>query len=355
MELVPGWSSRLELVFELALDDYGVLSRVSVVIPTWNRADLLRSILLNLQEQTVLPDEVVVIDNGSQDHTASVAKEFAVRLIAFPENRGFAVAVNEGIGQALGDWIFILNNDVVLRPDWLEVALRSAMASHAEFVVGKLLRPDESGEIDGSWDLISRGSYAWRCGYGKPDGVIWSTARKVHFAPMTAALFHRAVFERVGLLETRFESYYEDVEFGIRCALAGVEGLYEPAAVATHISKTSLGKSSFRVYFLTARNQVYILAKYYSTSTLRRFAWAIAIGQILSLAAAARQRNLWAGLQGKWAGLRNWAAFRSEAAGASAKDVQSVFRNSEREIFDIQQQVGFDAYWRLYFKLVRPK
>ncbi len=296
-----------------------------------------------------------MVDNGSRDETAAVAKEFAVRSIAFPENRGFAVAVNEGVRQATGDWIFILNNDVVLQPDWLEVAVRSAVAKEAAFVVGKLLRPDGSGQIDGSWDLISRGAYAWRCGYGKPDGVVWSTSRKVNFAPMTAALFRRTVFDRVGLLETRFESYYEDVEFGIRCALAGVEGLYEPAAVATHMSKTSLGKSSFRVYFLTARNQVHILAKYYSARTLWRFAWAIAVGQILSLAAAARQQNLWAGLQGKWAGLRQWTSFRSEAAALPCKDVQSVFLKSEREILRIQQQVGFDAYWKLYFALVRPR
>ena len=329
--------------------------RISVIIPTWNRADLLRSILANLREQTRQADEILVVDNGSRDETQEVVREFCVRCIRFPQNRGFAVAVNEGIRQASYEWVFIVNNDVILEPAWLEIAMRALATSGAAFVVGKLLRPNSTGEIDGSWDLLSRASYAWRCGYGKQDGGVWSTPRSINFAPFTAALFQRQVFETVGLLDTNFESYYEDVDLGLRCALAGVEGRYEPAAVATHMSKTSLGKSSYRVYFLTARNQVYILAKHYSASTLRRFAWPILVGQLLSLAAAARQGNLRAAIRGKWAGLRHWSRFRKTASDFPPARVQASLLQSELEIRSLQQQVGFDAYWKLYFSLVHPK
>ena len=326
---------------------------ISAVIPTWNRADLLRSVLMNLQSQTRSPDQIIVVDNGSRDESSVVARQHGVDLIAFPDNRGFAVAVNEGILRARGNWILILNNDVVLQPDWLERLCASAEAGGAAFAVGKLLRPDGSSQIDGSWDLVSRAAYAWRCGYGKPDGGVWSTKRKIHFAPMTAALFRRDVFSRIGLLETRFESYYEDVDFGVRCALAGLDGVYEPTAVATHMSKTTLGKSSYRVYFLTARNQVLILAKYYSFTTLLRFAWPVLVGQFLALLAAGRQRNLMAAIRGKWAGIRLWSSFRKSALAVRRADIEQTFSESEREIHRLQQQVGFDPYWRLYFSLVR--
>src|SRR4051794_20131816 len=329
------------------------MSTVSAVIPTWNRADLLGSVLANLQAQTRVPDEIVVIDNGSRDGSVDVAKAAGVELIAYEQNRGFAVAVNEGIERARGSWILILNNDVVLEPDWLERLLATVEKEGASFGVGKLLRPDGSNEIDGSWDLISRGAYAWRCGYGKQDGDVWSTKRAIHFAPMTAALFHRSVFDRIGLLETRFESYYEDVDFGVRCALAGITGVYDPSAVATHMSKTTLGKSSYRVYFLSSRNQVLILSKYYSAATLRRFAWPIIVGQTLSLLAAARQRNLVAALRGKLAGLRRWNSFRSQSDRGTRDLVERTFAESEGEIRRLQQQVGFDPYWRFYFSLVK--
>ena len=162
---------------------------ISVVIPTWNRADLLRSVLVNLEGQTIRPDEIVVVDNGSRDASVEIARSFGARVIAYGENRGFAVAVNDGITQSTGDWILILNNDVVLRPDWIERLTASVWKENLSFGVGKLLRPDGSDEIDGSWDLISRAAYAWRCGYGKKDGTVWSSRRAIHFAPMTAALF----------------------------------------------------------------------------------------------------------------------------------------------------------------------
>jgi GT2 family glycosyltransferase len=326
---------------------------VSAVIPTWNRADLIRSVLANLHNQTRHPDEVLVVDNGSEDDTAAVAHDLGAKCIAFETNRGFAVAVNEGIRRAISEWVLILNNDVVLQGDWLEILLTTATVRDASFAVGKLLRPDGPAQLDGSWDLVSRGAYAWRCGYERPDSSVWSMPRRIALAPMTAALFHRQVFDKVGLLETRFESYYEDVDFGIRCALAGFSGVYEPRAVATHLGKATYGKRAARVYFLSARNQVLLLAKHYPRETLRRFAWPILVGQTLALLAAARQGHPLTALRGKWQALRRWSAFRDSLPSAEA--IEAATTASEREILEIQQTAGFDIYWRLYFSLVNPR
>ena len=89
--------------------------------------------------------------------------------MVFPENRGFAVAVNEGIRHSKGEWILLVNNDVVLEPQWIERLLASAVQSNAAFAAGKLLRKDEGRTLDGSWDLVSRAAYAWRCGYGRQE------------------------------------------------------------------------------------------------------------------------------------------------------------------------------------------
>src|SRR5437764_3251947 len=156
---------------------------------------------------------------------------------------------------------------------------------------------------------------------------------------MTAALFHRRVFEEIGLLETRFESYYEDVDFGVRCVLAGLEGIYEPAAVAMHMSKSTFGRADARVMFLSARNQVLLLAKHCPAETLRRFAWAIVVGQILSVLAAAKHGHFFTAIRGKWAALRQWHTFRSEVKPRSA--IETAFSDSEAEIRQLQKQIGF--------------
>lgn len=322
---------------------------VTAIVPTWNRADLLESILTNLAAQTRPPDQTIVVDNGSTDATVLVAREFRAGVIVFPENRGFAAAVNEGIRQARGEWLLIVNNDVILEPEWLERLLKSAEEEQAPFAAGKLLRTHEMGVLDGTWDLISRAAYAWRCGYGRQDGEIWSVRRKISFAPMTAALFHRRVFEQIGMLETRFESYYEDVDFGVRCALAGIEGVYEPAAMAMHTGKATLGKYGYRVMFLTARNQVLLLAKHYPVQTLRKYAWPILVGQILAILAAAKHGHLFTAIRGKWEGLRQWSTFRGQETGA----IEAAICESELEIRRLQREIGYDIYWRLYFSLVR--
>ncbi len=330
------------------------MQKVSAIIPSWNRADLLKAILPSLREQTHPPYEVIVVDNGSTDDTVQVAQGFGARVIALDSNCGFAHAINEGIRNATGDWLLLANNDVVFRPFWIETLLRSVDEEGVTFATGKLLQSSDVKRIDGTWDLVSRGAYAWRSGHGRTDGSLWSQRKRMWLAPMTAALYHRTVFERVGFLDARFEAYYEDVDFGIRCAIAGIEGIYEPSASAVHMGKSTLGKNAKRVMYLTARNQVLLLAKHYSPSTLRRFAWPILVGQCLSVCAAASHGHFWTALRGKWEGLRSWEAFRSPAAcQASTAIFESAMAKSEREIHQYQSAIGFDPYWRAYFSLVR--
>ena len=88
-------------------------------------------------------------------------------------------------------------------------------------------------------------------------------------APATAALFRADLFRRVGTFDATFESYLEDVDFGLRCALAGFSGAYVPDAVAYHWGSASLGPWNPEVVRLIARNQSYLVAKHYPPA-LRR-------------------------------------------------------------------------------------
>jgi GT2 family glycosyltransferase len=166
---------------------------------------------------------------------------------------------------------------------------------------------------------------------------------------MTAALFKRSVFDAIGLLETRFESYYEDVDFGIRCALKGFTGVYEPTAVGVHLGKATLGSNAARVMYLSARNQLILIAKHYPNDTVRRFAWPIVAGQVLALGMTAKHWHLLAGVRGKWEALRQWRSYRRELEAGSR--LEAVVIESEREILRLQKELGFDTYWRLYFSL----
>jgi GT2 family glycosyltransferase len=331
--------------------------KVAAVVPHWNRRDLLQTLLANLEEQTRPFDEIIVVDNGSADNSAAVAERAGARVVRLESNLGFAVAVNRGIevarNESIGaDWIAILNNDVTLAPDWLATLLAAAANEQAWFATGKTLMAGDSSRIDGAFDGISRGACACRCGSGKPDGPVWNQPRRIRMAPMTAALFQRRLFDEIGSLDEGFESYLEDVDFGIRCAIHDRWGVYVPAATAYHQGSSTWGQWNKYSVRLIARNQLLLTAKYFRG--LSR--WPIVAGQLLWGIVALCHGCAGAYLHGKMAGMRAVRTLPSQRLASgnteAVNNIEAFIKESERTILEIQRQTGFDRYWRAYFWLL---
>ena len=321
---------------------------VTAVIPHWNRRELLLSLLENLAQQTRPFDEIIVVDNGSTDGSVELAQQRGARVVALDQNLGFAAAVNRGIQAARSDWIAIINNDVTLAPNWLDALLTNTSTQRPSFLTGKILSAADHSRLDGTFDEVSRGACAARCGSGKLDSSTWNETRAIHFAPMTAALFQSEIFRSVGGLDEVFGSYMEDVDFGIRCALAGFRGMYVPAAVAFHQGSATFGRWSANSVWRISRNQVLLAAKHFD----RQPRLPIVIGQALWGLVALRRGCGWAFLRGKLAGLKDKRQLRpSETQNATA--LAALLEASEEQIFDIGKQTGFDLYWRAYFWLLR--
>jgi GT2 family glycosyltransferase len=317
--------------------------RVAAIIPHWNRSDLLSELLSSVSKQTRPFDHVLIVDNGSTDDSVQVAEASGAQFLRLGSNQGFAHAVNRGIRETTADWIAILNNDVVLHPTWLESLL--AGAGQAHFATGKILSAADPSKIDATFDEIARSSCAWRCGSGKPDSPLWNQPRQIRIAPMTAALFRSSLFEEIGLLDESFGSYLEDVDFGLRCALHGKSGSYNPKAVATHRGSATLGQWSPDTVFRIARNQRLITAKHFQGQP--RFP--IVAGQLLWGLLALRHGRGRDYLRGRREGKRFPVSKTAEPAA-----LKQVLAASERNIYDLQRQTGFDLYWRAYFWLSRP-
>ncbi|MGH9648147.1 MAG: glycosyltransferase family 2 protein [Bryobacteraceae bacterium] len=325
--------------------------KVAAVVPHWNRRDLLQTLLANLAEQTRPFDEIIVVDNGSTDDSAALAERAGAKVVRLDRNLGFAVAVNRGMETAQAHWIAILNNDVTLAPDWLATLLVAAENENAWFATGKTLIATDHNRIDGTFDAISLGACACRCGSGKPDGPFWNQPRRIRMAPMTAALFQRGLFEEIGSLDEGFESYLEDVDFGIRCAIHERWGVYVPTAIAYHQGSSTWGQWNKYSVRLIARNQLLLTAKHFGG--LSR--WPIVAGQLLWGMVALCHGCAGAYLQGKMAGMRvarSTPAQRPASGNTEAfNKVVAVVRESEKTILEVQRQTGFDRYWRAYFWL----
>jgi GT2 family glycosyltransferase len=340
----------------------------TAVIPHWNRRELLDTLLRSIRNQTLPFHEVIVVDNGSTDDSVKLAEEHGARVIQLGRNLGFAAAVNRGIAAARSEWIAILNNDVTLDAPWLATLMEAADREGADFATGKILRagrifPSEQAAshgqilvIDGAFDEVSRGACACRCGAGKPDSATWNHPRRIRFAPMTAALFRSSLFSEIGSLDERFVSYMEDTDFGLRCALAGRGGVYVPSAVAHHRGSATLGAWSYDTVRSISRNQLLLCAKHFRGQPR----WPMLAGQLLWGLLAIRHACGMAYLAGKISGWRVARMLHGHVAEAPGTDREgnreklgAIIKASEREIFEIQQQTGFDTYWRAYFWLLR--
>src|SRR2546425_7495202 len=96
---------------------------LSVIVPTYDQADLLRESLRSLLDQKLPKEayEIVVVDDGSTDHTAAVVREFGppVKIVQLPANRGRSAARNAGVHHASGRLVTFVDSDIIVRQDFL--------------------------------------------------------------------------------------------------------------------------------------------------------------------------------------------------------------------------------------------
>ncbi len=328
-----------------------------MVIPHLDRADLLERVLRSVSEQRLpagLALDLIVVDNGSRDGSADVAAARGARTILLGANHGVSKALNHGIEAARGSWVVLLNNDVELAPDWLARLLEAARDVDVWFATGKVYDAACPQLLDGAGDAVCRGGAAWRVGHGQPDGPQFSRFRATYFPSATASLFRREFFDRAGLFDEAFFAYLEDVDLGMRAAALGLSGIYAPGAKAWHSGSATSGRWSDRSVAWITRHQLLLVAKHYSEAMLLRFAFPVLAAQLLWAALALSRGRFPAWLSGIRRGLadcrHHWRAGPRQGEGS----LVAALLAGECEIAAFQQAGGWDAYWKWYFRLVRP-
>lgn len=258
--------------------------RVAVVVPNWNGAAFLGRTLHALRAQTRLPDEVLVVDNGSTDDSlALVASEFPeVRVHALPRNTGFAGAANEGLRATTADLVAILNNDARPHSDWLERLLEQP----DEFDVwawGSVLTTEE-GAVESAGDHYDPAGYAYKLGRGTSVSDLPREPYAVFAPPGASPLLRREVVLGLGGYAERFFVYYEDVDLAFRARLAGYRAVVVPTAIVEHdLGRSSAG--SAKPWFYIGRNSLWCAVRCHPRVRVRglwrrtRQEWRVAQGR----------------------------------------------------------------------------
>jgi GT2 family glycosyltransferase len=237
--------------------------RITVVIPNWNGRHWLPECLRALAAQTRPPDEVIIVDNGSDDGSLEYlrAAHPSVRTLVQGRNTGFAYAANRGIDVASGELVALINTDVVLSPEWLQRMVTALTARPAAAsATGKMLSLVEPDVIYDAGDILRRDGACEQRGRFEPDDGGYDEPGEVFGACAGAALYRRAAVLGVGGFDERYFAYLEDVDLALRLRLAGWTCVYEPA-VCWHAGEGSSAQLRGGHLPLVTRNTVVLVAK----------------------------------------------------------------------------------------------
>lgn len=212
--------------------------RVSVVIPTFGKADLLSDTLAALGRQTYPPEitEVVVVDDCSRDGTAEMLSRltprFGLNRLRHDTNRGRAAARNTGVLGATGELVVFLDDDMRAEPGLIEEHVRFHGSHPGAAVIGNALTAPELGRSNVFAYLDTRGVHKLRPGSRSPARYFLTNNSSVPRKALVAA----------GLFDESFLSYgFEDMDIAYRLERdAGLEFWYCREAVAHHIHHHSL-------------------------------------------------------------------------------------------------------------------
>lgn len=220
---------------------------IDIIVLDLDGGPMLDECLASIHAQTVQPSRVIVFDNGSKMPTKNATARSETNL-------GFAGGANAALRHSSAPYVALVNNDVVLDPDWLAY-VRDALDRDPQLAAVQTIirRPD--GAIDGAGIDVSNGTFR-QIGHGQPVGAPLAVAWGVS---ATATLYRRAALGG-RFFEERLFAYYEDVELSARLRKDGWRVAVLPVVKATHRGSASAHALKGDALRLRTRNR-YLVAR----------------------------------------------------------------------------------------------
>jgi GT2 family glycosyltransferase len=228
-------------------------AKVSIIIPSRNKADLLRKCLRSIEKKSTYQNyEIILIDNNSdqKDFFALVKQYSRNNSISFKciqdnEPFNFSRLINLGRKNASGEFLVLLNNDTeVISPDWMEAMMEQVQRKEIGVAGAKLLYDNDT--IQHAGVIIGLGGAAGHVLVGEDrDGPGYFNYVNMlnQYSALTGACFmvRTSVFDEVGGFDELFGTEYNDVDFCLKLIDAGYRNLYVPHCELYHHESMSRG------------------------------------------------------------------------------------------------------------------
>jgi GT2 family glycosyltransferase len=255
--------------------------KLSVVLIGYNSRQFLSPCLESVKKQTFKDYEVIFIDNASKDDSVEFVKENykKIRVIANKNNTGYVGAANQGIKSSSGEYVMVLNPDLVLEPDYFaKIVAKLDKDKKIGAIAGKVLKYDFKKNKPVK-TIDTTGLYCYRNrrvidrGQGLADTGQYDTEEEVFGLSGAVPTYRRAALEDTKIqgeyLDRDFFMYKEDIDLSWRLRLYGWKCYYYPTAVCYHGRGTGVLKrfSHWEVY--KGRKHLNRFQKYYAYKNQR--------------------------------------------------------------------------------------
>jgi len=252
--------------------------KISSILVTYNSADTIEDCLKSLQMAfRDREGEIIIIDNNSSDATKTLLEKLSSRerIIYFPNNRGFAFAVNKGISIAKGEYILLVNPDLII--DWhcINEMLNFLKIHKWIAAVGpRLIYPNGDHQLSCRRYPTIRAVISSQIGFttklfgASPldiymmKDMIFNSPTEVEWIIGACIMIKRVAIEDIGMFDEKFFLYREDTDWCYRASNCGWKIFYLPHIKAVHDYKRESAKGYNKAFFLHIKSILHFYRKH---------------------------------------------------------------------------------------------
>ena len=219
------------------------IEEISVIIPTYNRCDLLKRAINSVIKQTITPKEIIIVDNGSTDQTYQMVSSLFPEINYFIEKkRGVSAARNKGILESKSKWIAFLDSDDAWKPTKLEKQMEFYIFNQDKY---RIIHTDETWYRNKKFlNQLKK--------HKKSGGNIFKNSLQLCCISPSSVVLKKQIFEEYGLFDENLE-VCEDYDMWIRITSKEEVGFLDSPLVSKYgghsdqLSKKFWGIDRFRI------------------------------------------------------------------------------------------------------------
>ncbi|NTU66668.1 MAG: glycosyltransferase family 2 protein [Candidatus Moranbacteria bacterium] len=253
------------------------MPKLSIIVTNYKNPDLLWVCLDSIRKNLSMTDyETIVADSATEEDTALMMKDEFPEMTFIPskENVGFGGAVRNGYGKSSGEYVLVLNGDIIIKKDSIETLLGYIEKNPDVGIVGpKLLNFNETFQLScfrfyTPLTILYRRTFLGRFGFAKNHldrflmkGFDHKTIKEVDWLMGSALMTRRSMIEEIGLLDPQFNMYFEDTDWCRRFWEKGYKVVFNPDSEMYHYhGRGSAGKNILKLLVSNRLTWIHIIS-----------------------------------------------------------------------------------------------